>query len=683
MATYHPSFSYQRDDLSITYLGDQKPASYIVSSSHPGNPTIYLNEASSAGAFSEISSGISMSLQNCVQIPSIGGRNEMSFIPSSSDTVCSQSVDGQLNITTSNSICNPATVNPLAIARSVLDEQSSQSQGLSLSLGSQISSGVSVPSFQYQQDYSSVFSGHLPFSGKVAIPCAGEESKRSKELKTSDDMQFGFPGGNHDAFETDTLSNPQGSISHKQMHSDIYQFESGFASTILNSKYLRVAQELLDEVINVRKALKQPDLDKNVSSQPNPSSGMSLEPNESVNNSSSEISAIERQDLQNKKTKLLSMLEQVDRRYRQYYHQMKIVVSSFDMVAGCGAAKPYTALALQTISCHFRCLHDAITAQIQLTQRSLGEKDNSSNNQGGAIPRLRYVEHRLRQQRALHQQLGVMRHAWRPQRGLPESSVSILRAWLFEHFLHPYPKDSEKIMLAEQTGLTRSQVANWFINARVRLWKPMIEEMYKEEFGEMDSDFKSSLENAAKATRENSTASEDRGEELQESMTSKVADTDNVQLGQVQHMKPGHIPDLELNRPIARSMFQNIAIGDTGSPTGMKLQVDQMSNMESNNLYPDTVIPSSPHGHGMLMACDSMYGLTELSSFSVGGQVSLALGLRHHENDIFPMSGETNMRANNKVASSVVPETVDFHCAEPGNQQDRFGNPHILHDFVV
>ena len=71
-----------------------------------------------------------------------------------------------------------------------------------------------------------------------------------------------------------------------------------------------------------------------------------------------------------------------------------------------------------------------------------------------------------------------------------------------------YPKDSDKHMLAKQTGLTRSQVrarilgflclclqimgtlnqsfvimqvSNWFINARVRLWKPMVEEMYMEE----------------------------------------------------------------------------------------------------------------------------------------------------------------------------------------------------------
>ncbi|CAN6918500.1 unnamed protein product, partial [Brassica oleracea] len=43
-----------------------------------------------------------------------------------------------------------------------------------------------------------------------------------------------------------------------------------------------------------------------------------------------------------------------------------------------------------------------------------------------------------------------------------------------------YPKDSEKHLLAIRSGLKRSQVSNWFINARVRLWKPMIEDMYAE-----------------------------------------------------------------------------------------------------------------------------------------------------------------------------------------------------------
>ncbi|GJN28242.1 hypothetical protein PR202_gb16346 [Eleusine coracana subsp. coracana] len=162
---------------------------------------------------------------------------------------------------------------------------------------------------------------------------------------------------------------------------------------------------------------------------------------------------------------------------------MQAVSSSFEAAAGAGSARTYTALALRTISRQFRCLRDAIAAQVRAASRALGEDADAAAAGGGRSvgSRLRYIDHQLRQQRAL-QQLGMMQGgAWRPQRGLPERSVSILRAWLFEHFLHPYPKDSDKIMLAKQTGLTRSQVSNWFINARVRLWKPMVEEMYLEE----------------------------------------------------------------------------------------------------------------------------------------------------------------------------------------------------------
>lgn len=115
---------------------------------------------------------------------------------------------------------------------------------------------------------------------------------------------------------------------------------------------------------------------------------------------------------------------------------MQMIVSAFNVLAGPGAAKPYTTVALQTISTHFRCLRDAISSQIQITKRSLGEQ-NSSGGKSSGISRLRYIDQHLRQQKAL-QQFGMMQqHPWRPQRGLPDSSVSILRAWLFEHFLHP------------------------------------------------------------------------------------------------------------------------------------------------------------------------------------------------------------------------------------------------------
>lgn len=267
------------------------------------------------------------------------------------------------------------------------------------------------------------------------------------------------------------------------------------SNMVLGSKYLKAAQELLDEVVNVvGKSIKGDDDQKkensmnkesmpSLASDVNTSSGTGAAGGESSsrhkNEVAVELTTAQRQELQMKKAKLLTMLEEVEQRYRQYHHQMQIIVSSFEQVAGTGSAKSYTQLALHAISKQFRCLKDAITEQIKSTSKILGEEEGLGGKIEGS--RLKFVDHHLRQQRAL-QQLGMMQpNAWRPQRGLPERAVSVLRAWLFEHFLHPYPKDSDKIMLAKQTGLTRSQVSNWFINARVRLWKPMVEEMYLEE----------------------------------------------------------------------------------------------------------------------------------------------------------------------------------------------------------
>ncbi|VAH16990.1 unnamed protein product [Triticum turgidum subsp. durum] len=157
--------------------------------------------------------------------------------------------------------------------------------------------------------------------------------------------------------------------------------------------------------------------------------------------------------------------------------------SSFEAVAGQRAAAVYTRMASRTISRHFRSVRDGVAAQVRAVRGALGEKDAGAAVPGmtkGETPRLRALDQCLRQHKAY--QSGMLEsHPWRPQRGLPERAVSVLRAWLFEHFLHPYPSDVDKHILARQTGLSRSQVSNWFINARVRLWKPMVEEMYAEE----------------------------------------------------------------------------------------------------------------------------------------------------------------------------------------------------------
>ncbi|XP_058125240.1 homeobox protein unc-62-like [Anopheles ziemanni] len=64
----------------------------------------------------------------------------------------------------------------------------------------------------------------------------------------------------------------------------------------------------------------------------------------------------------------------------------------------------------------------------------------------------------------------------RQKRGiLPKHATSVMRAWLFQHLVHPYPTEDEKRAVAAQTNLTLLQVNNWFINARRRILLPMLE----------------------------------------------------------------------------------------------------------------------------------------------------------------------------------------------------------------
>ncbi|KAI3881327.1 hypothetical protein MKW92_031070 [Papaver armeniacum] len=225
---------------------------------------------------------------------------------------------------------------------------------------------------------------------------------------------------------------------------------SNIQSVLMGSRYLKVAQQLLDEVANVGNGIKT-ELSKGSKSQVKISRGESSTSMTGGEGSSmggggggesssmrkgSELTTAERQEFQMKKAKLVSMLDEVEQRYRQYHHQMQIVVNSFEQSSGIWFGEIIYSFSFTNHLKQFRWKVEG--------------------------SRLRFVDHQLRQQRAL-QQLGMIQHnAWRPQRGLPEIRLN-------------------KVMLAKQTGLTRSQVSNWFINARVRLWKPMVEEMYMEE----------------------------------------------------------------------------------------------------------------------------------------------------------------------------------------------------------
>ncbi|KAH9606044.1 hypothetical protein KSS87_006681 [Heliosperma pusillum] len=644
MATYYPSSSAQIDLLSASY-----PESNLIH----GNMMMYLNPNSSNDNFSEITACSSMNPpNNGGNFDSMSGRNEMMFIPPTGDPMSMQGTSGPLNSGSVENVGNSITGELQLISRDHLGIMDGEQnlQGLSLSLSTQMSTVVSTPSFQYQYSNPGLSSVLSP-----QMACKVDETSPSKDMRNydcfpydihgdgSNTIRFGMPNGN-----------PPFTINPKAENCYQYQYEqAGIASALLKSKYLKAAQQLLDEVVNVGDAIKRRESGNDQisnkvddgSKESRGGSKPSTEGNDSGvgSGSAQELSSSERHELQNKLDKLHSLLDEVDRRYKQYCHQMQIMVSSFDMIAGGGAAKPYTALALKTISRHFRCLRDAITEQIQATRKALGEPDNGT---GGVIPRLRYVDQKLRQQRAL-QQFGMMRHAWRPQRGLPETAVTILRAWLFEHFLHPYPKDSEKIMLARQTGLSRGQVANWFINARVRLWKPMVEEMYKEEFGEAELNCNED-NSTMKLAKEKSQGSEDRKDEMQESSTS-MAHHD------------------------ARDSKTNV-----NHNTEMKGHSSSNSGLHINSLV-DNNLDHGFYTNG-LMVSSGAYQMSEMGSFGVdnNNQVSLALGLRQREGEVVTsFAGNPNTETTMGVVSSEYP-----YLEQVNQQHNRFANPHILNDFV-
>lgn len=131
--------------------------------------------------------------------------------------------------------------------------------------------------------------------------------------------------------------------------------------------------------------------------------------------------------------------QQVDERFDIYCNQLEQVISSFEEVAGEGSSKLYTGLALQAMTRHFGSLQEAILSQLNSLRRrfiisqdfvpkivtsGLSQLSLFDGNTPSSLQRLGWVQ-------------GPQRHAWKPIRGLPETSVAILRAWLFHHFLHP------------------------------------------------------------------------------------------------------------------------------------------------------------------------------------------------------------------------------------------------------
>jgi hypothetical protein len=147
-------------------------------------------------------------------------------------------------------------------------------------------------------------------------------------------------------------------------------------------------------------------------------------------------------------------------------------------------------------------------------------------------------------------------------------------------------------------------VLNWFINARVRPWKPMIEEMYKEEFGaEMDSH--SSSENAGNKGKDEVISSEDHDKFQSPSSAAKHG------------AAAGHL-----------NAFKSEAIGgmDAGGVglSGLAGGAIGSYTSSSSSLLQDAL--AHHHGDPRFVAFGDM---RSLGGGYDGGSVSLTLGLQH------------------------------------------------------
>ncbi|KAK7312585.1 hypothetical protein VNO77_36543 [Canavalia gladiata] len=303
-------------------------------------------------------------------------------------------------------------------------------------------------------------------------------------------------------------------------------------------------------------------------------------------------------------------IELVTRRYKQYHQQMQMVVQSFESVAGLSSATPYISLALKSVSKHFRCLKNAISDQLKLTCEVLGEDfslptTSTSNKFDNNLVRLRYMDQSFQKNKSGGANLDFLepqQHVWRPQRGLPEHSVAILKAWLFEHFLHPYPTDTDKHMLATQTGLSRNQVSNWFINARVRVWKPMVEEIHMLET-------KGAAEGKQKGSKNDEGASASEG-----SNQPKVDNQPVSKFGSNAHAIPEkQFQCLEMGSSSSACNEENIGMGEE------QWNQEKRSKLDCQIATPSmdgTMMGFMPYRRGGL----------ELGGL---GSVSLTLGLRH------------------------------------------------------
>lgn len=131
--------------------------------------------------------------------------------------------------------------------------------------------------------------------------------------------------------------------------------------------------------------------------------------------------------------------------------------------------------------------------------------------------------------------------------------VEYLKKWLMsdEHINHPYPTEVEKVRIVADTGIDMKRLNNWFVNNRIRYWKPRFEALQKhQQKGKKKNQSKdSSSLSSSSALSLSSADAQKRGHESEESKPSPPEDDhgDDTPTKGLSTINAGYRSDVNIN----------------------------------------------------------------------------------------------------------------------------------------
>ncbi|KAJ7946339.1 putative Homeobox protein knotted-1 [Quillaja saponaria] len=142
-------------------------------------------------------------------------------------------------------------------------------------------------------------------------------------------------------------------------------------------------------------------------------------------------------------------------------------------------SKPFkeAMLFLQRIECQFKALTipSSDSACNEATDRNGSSEEDVDVHNHFIDPQAEDQELKGQLLRKYSGYLGSLKQEFMKKRKkgkLPKEARQQLLDWWSRHYKWPYPSESQKLALAESTGLDQKQINNWFINQRKRHWKP-------------------------------------------------------------------------------------------------------------------------------------------------------------------------------------------------------------------